>query len=87
VRTVIALGQSLGLEVVAEGVENRATAQMLSALACEELQGFYFSRPLPVPELERWAHAYLGADPLWRPGTAVARNSSMVVVSSSPCMM
>lgn len=69
-RAIISLGHSLGLKVVAEGVENRATAQMLSALACEELQGFYFSRPLPVPELERWAHAYLGSDPLWRPGTA-----------------
>ncbi|MEG2047500.1 MAG: EAL domain-containing protein, partial [Comamonas sp.] len=69
-RAIIGLGHSLGLKVVAEGVENRATAQMLSALACEELQGFYFSRPLPVPELERWAHAYLGSDPLWRSGTA-----------------
>jgi EAL domain-containing protein (putative c-di-GMP-specific phosphodiesterase class I) len=68
-RAIISLGHSLGLKVVAEGVENRATAQMLSALACEELQGFYFSRPLPVPDLERWAHAYLGSDPLWRPGT------------------
>ncbi|MEG0151523.1 MAG: EAL domain-containing protein, partial [Comamonas sp.] len=67
-RAIIGLGHSLGLKVVAEGVENRATAQMLSALACEELQGFYFSRPLPVPELERWAHAYLGSDPLWRSG-------------------
>jgi len=40
---------------VAEGVEDLATAQVLSALDCEELQGYHFSRPLPVPELEAWA--------------------------------
>lgn len=50
-RAVIALG----LKIVAEGVENLATAQVLGALDCEELQGYHFSRPLPLEQLESWA--------------------------------
>ena len=54
-RAIIALGHTLGLRIVAEGVEDLATAQVLSALDCEELQGYHFSRPLPVAQLEAWA--------------------------------
>jgi diguanylate cyclase (GGDEF)-like protein/PAS domain S-box-containing protein len=50
VHAVIALGHTLGLRVVAEGVENLPTAQTLTALGCDELQGYCFSRPLPLPE-------------------------------------
>ena len=52
---IIALGHTLGLKIVAEGVEDLATAKVLSALDCEELQGYHFSRPLPAPALEVWA--------------------------------
>ena len=45
-RTVIGLGQSLGMRVVAEGVENREQAAFLREQGCHEMQGFYFSRPL-----------------------------------------
>ncbi|MBS1208576.1 MAG: sensor-containing diguanylate cyclase/phosphodiesterase [Proteobacteria bacterium] len=51
VNAVIGLGHTLGLSVVAEGVETLATAQALTALGCDELQGYCFSRPLPLPEL------------------------------------
>ncbi|AOG25270.1 diguanylate cyclase domain protein [Acidovorax sp. RAC01] len=54
-RAIIALGHTLGLAIVAEGVEDMATAQVLGALDCEELQGYYFSRPLPEDELLAWA--------------------------------
>ena len=50
VHAVIALGHTLGLKVVAEGVENLPTAQTLTALGCDELQGYCFSRPLPLAE-------------------------------------
>jgi EAL domain-containing protein (putative c-di-GMP-specific phosphodiesterase class I) len=42
----VALAHSLGLDVVAEGVEENNQAVMLRALGCECVQGFYFSRPL-----------------------------------------
>ena len=54
-RAVIALGHTLGLSVVAEGVENLATADGLRELGCDELQGFHFSRPLPAAEWQAWA--------------------------------
>lgn len=46
VRAIVALAHSLGLDVVAEGVEESGQAAMLQALGCECVQGFYFSRPL-----------------------------------------
>ncbi|SNS02347.1 diguanylate cyclase (GGDEF) domain-containing protein [Humidesulfovibrio mexicanus] len=48
VRAIVALAHSLGLDVVAEGVEESGQAAMLRALGCECVQGFYFSRPLDV---------------------------------------
>ena len=46
VRTIIALGHNLGLRVVAEGVETEQQIAFLSANACDELQGYYFSQPV-----------------------------------------
>jgi EAL domain-containing protein (putative c-di-GMP-specific phosphodiesterase class I) len=54
VHAVIALGHTLGLSVVAEGVESWPMAQSLIALGCDELQGYWFSRPLAVPDFVRW---------------------------------
>jgi len=54
VQAVIALGHTLGFKVVAEGVENLPTAQTLTALACDELQGYCFARPMPPREFAHW---------------------------------
>ncbi len=54
VRATIALGHTLGLSIVAEGVELLAQADQLTQLGCDELQGFYFSRPLTAQDLARW---------------------------------
>jgi EAL domain-containing protein (putative c-di-GMP-specific phosphodiesterase class I) len=47
---IIAMGKSLSLTVVAQGVETKEQADLLRLHACDELQGFYFKRPLPVDE-------------------------------------
>jgi len=52
VRTIIALGRNLGLKVVAEGVETAAQLQFLREHACDEVQGYYFSRPIPPQHFE-----------------------------------
>ncbi|TMF81442.1 MAG: EAL domain-containing protein, partial [Chloroflexi bacterium] len=54
VRATIELAGSLGLEVVAEGVEDEATLQILMQLGCSTAQGYHISRPLPVEEITGW---------------------------------
>jgi len=57
VRTIVALGQSLGLVVIAEGVENEAQKERLASVGCHCYQGYYFARPLPLDRFERLARA------------------------------
>jgi diguanylate cyclase (GGDEF)-like protein/PAS domain S-box-containing protein len=53
VRTVIALGQTMGLAVIAEGVETEEQRELLAASGCFTYQGYLFSRPTPVEEFEK----------------------------------
>ena len=57
VHSVIELGRALGLDVVAEGVEDEATAAALVGLGCGSLQGYGICRPAPASEIERWLNA------------------------------
>ncbi|MEO6171583.1 MAG: EAL domain-containing protein [Arenimonas sp.] len=52
VSTIINLGHSLKLKVVAEGVETEEQSKLLRLLKCDEMQGYLFSRPIPVEALE-----------------------------------
>jgi diguanylate cyclase (GGDEF)-like protein len=52
VQAIVSLAHSLRLKVIAEGVETIAQLDFLKSIGCDQYQGFYFSRPLPVPEFE-----------------------------------
>lgn len=51
VRSTVDLGHNLGLQVVAEGVEDQRTCDMLGVLGCDIGQGYFHGRPLPAPDL------------------------------------
>jgi EAL domain-containing protein (putative c-di-GMP-specific phosphodiesterase class I) len=65
VRSTVGLAHELGLTVVAEGVENQETWDLLSALGCDVAQGFFFSRPVPAAALGAWL-ATCGWKPRYR---------------------
>ncbi len=58
--TIVALGQKLGLQTIAEGVETAEQARFLRELGCSDAQGYYYAKPMPLPELitwlENWQH-------------------------------
>lgn len=53
-RTVVSLGHSLGLAVIAEGVETEAQRDFLAASGCHLYQGYFYSRPIPLQDFERY---------------------------------
>jgi EAL domain-containing protein (putative c-di-GMP-specific phosphodiesterase class I) len=54
VQSIVDLARNLSLTVVAEGVEDSETWQMLAEMGCGQAQGYLLSRPLPVWEFEQW---------------------------------
>lgn len=62
VRSTIDLVHNIGLRVVAEGVEDQATCDLLTGMRCDSVQDYFISRPLAVEDLGAW----LRTSP-WRP--------------------
>jgi EAL domain-containing protein (putative c-di-GMP-specific phosphodiesterase class I) len=52
VRSIISIGKELELEVVAEGVETKEQLEFLRSIGCDQIQGFYFSKPLAPADFE-----------------------------------
>ncbi|MEO8135019.1 MAG: PAS domain S-box protein, partial [Betaproteobacteria bacterium] len=67
-RAIVSMGRSLGMRVVAEGVETMAQADFLESIWCEHAQGFMYCKPLPAAELAAWIEGHQsagrGASPL-----------------------
>jgi diguanylate cyclase (GGDEF)-like protein len=71
VRAIIDLGRHLGLDVVAEGVEDQATWDLLATMNCDLVQGWHLARPMPTDEFMPWLAA--------RPDAARGRSGLRVV--------
>ena len=54
VRSIIDLAHGIGLQAVAEGVEDQASWDLLAELGCDEAQGYFMSRPLSAADLATW---------------------------------
>ena len=67
VRSTIDLAHSLGLRVVAEGVEDETTRLGLAGMGCDIAQGYLFSRPLPAAAVTEWLRSQATVVPLRRP--------------------
>ncbi len=59
-RTIVRLGHSLNLKVIAEGVETKEHEMFLREEKCDEVQGFRYSRPIPLEEFNKFANTYKG---------------------------
>jgi EAL domain-containing protein (putative c-di-GMP-specific phosphodiesterase class I) len=68
VGATISLGKLLGLSVIAEGIEDRVTADLLRGKGCDEGQGYYFGWPMPASEFEQ---RFLSKEVLLTPSIAV----------------
>jgi diguanylate cyclase (GGDEF)-like protein len=82
VRTIIAMGSSLGLDMVAEGVETVQQLQVLSELGCTKAQGYLISHPIPADAMRSTVTALerMGA---W-PGVRPARVEQVLVAEEQP---
>ena len=58
VRSVVKLGRVLGIDIVAEGVENESEAAMMTNFGCTEMQGFYFSKALPADQMSKFLSTF-----------------------------
>ena len=73
VRTIVSLAHTLGLDVVAEGVETAAQWSQLSALNCEYSQGYFFAKPLSEDATSKYLGESQGAPTLVQPVNCEAR--------------
>ncbi|MNJ48961.1 Phytochrome-like protein cph2 [compost metagenome] len=61
-RSIIELGKSLGMTVLAEGVETEEQFKFLQEIGCDQIQGFYYSRPLEEQAIEQLLRSTCGSD-------------------------
>ena len=54
VEMIVQLGKTLGLNVIAEGVEEEIQGVLLKEMGCHEVQGFFYAKPMPREQLHQW---------------------------------
>jgi len=85
IKAVITMGHSLGMRIIAEGVETEAQMKLLAAHQCDEMQGFYFSKPIPCHDFAQM----LVSDITVAPEKLCRRNHEhiLLVVDDEPNML
>jgi len=62
VAAIVVMSQRMGLRVVAEGVETKKQLDKVREMGCDEIQGFYLARPMPVETTTQWLQSTRGMD-------------------------
>ena len=65
VDSVINLAHNFSFTVVAEGVEDKETLDALASKNCDQAQGYYIAKPMPVDEFEAWLEEFTGGVPAY----------------------
>jgi predicted signal transduction protein with EAL and GGDEF domain len=83
VKAILGIGRSLGIDVLAEGVETAEEAVLLRAFGCHVVQGFYFGRPMRDEALDAWMaeHAGIGSARSWNDEAPAARPPLAIAVA------
>ena len=84
-RAIIAMGHSLGMKVLAEGIETQAQLEMLETLRCDQFQGFHFCPPSPAEHIEALLRAG-GHMPVTGRRLATRNRTVMVVDDEAPSL-
>ena len=58
VTVIVQIARQLGFETVAEGVESPCSLAVLTRLGCDVVQGYFFAKPMPAEECERWLQSF-----------------------------
>jgi Amt family ammonium transporter len=70
VRTIIAMADALGADIVAEGIENKDQLSALASMRCHKAQGYFISRPITVADVPAVVHQLQDID-AWRARTSL----------------
>ena len=62
ITSIVQMSEGLGITIVAEGIETKNQICYLDTIKCSTVQGYFFSRPLPVCEFEKWVESFIISD-------------------------
>lgn len=62
ITSIVRMSEGLGITIVAEGIETKNQICYLDTIKCSTVQGYFFSRPLPVCEFEKWVESFIISD-------------------------
>jgi len=80
---IIALAHSLQIEVIAEGVESEEHVQMLRQMCCDQAQGFFYSRPIKLTDMQRYSLRNINEHPVGNGGASSDSDATLVTLSAS----
>jgi diguanylate cyclase (GGDEF)-like protein len=96
VRAAVDLSHALGLDAVAEGVEDEATLERLTLLGCDRAQGYFIAKPMPADAVLPWLQRHVAAPTVVHPpqlaplspaaSVQIAHTSTVLVVDDEPAL-